>query len=289
MFTSSGMSPQPYRRPATASEVRTLVRLTATAGGIIHDERIRRRWSMRELARRAGVSPSHVAAIEAGEGGSLEMYVRLGLALGLRPGLSLDDPRRRSARPDRDVVHSAMAEILVARFRSCGFGVGVDEPFQHYQFAGRADVLAWDVERRALLHVENRTRFPNLQEVAGSFNAKRAYLPAVIAERIGLRGGWQSVTHVIASLWSSEVLHVIRLRTGTFRALCPDPPSAFRSWWAGDPPTRGISTSLIVLDPRPDLGRRQRFADLDDAMSARPRYRGYAHAAETLEMATAIA
>ena len=54
--------------------------------------------------------------------------------------------------------------------------------------AGRADLLGWDVASRSLLHVENRTRFPNIQDAMGSYNAKRQYLPGVIADRLGLRG-----------------------------------------------------------------------------------------------------
>jgi hypothetical protein len=44
---------------------------------------------------------------------------------------------------------------------------------QFYQFAGRADVVAWNVEERALLHIEIRTRFPDLQEMAGSTSVSR--------------------------------------------------------------------------------------------------------------------
>jgi hypothetical protein len=44
-------------------------------------------------------------------------------------------------------------------------------------------------------------RFANLQDAFGSYNAKRRYLPGVLAERLGLRDGWQVVTNVIAALW----------------------------------------------------------------------------------------
>jgi hypothetical protein len=58
-----------------------------------------------------------------------------------------------------------MGEAQTAHLRKLGFEVGLDEPSQHYQFAGRADVIAWSVERAALLHIENRTRFPDIHEV----------------------------------------------------------------------------------------------------------------------------
>jgi hypothetical protein len=34
--------------------------------------------------------------------------------------------------------------------------------------------------------IENRTRFPDFGETAGAFNAKRAYLGAALAERVGI-------------------------------------------------------------------------------------------------------
>ena len=170
-----------------------------------------RRWSLRELAARSCLSIGAVQAIESGQAGSVESTVRLAEALSLRVDITIADPRRKpAAAREVDVVHAAMGEVEAAHFRRLGFQVGLDEPYQHYQFAGRADVVIWDVERRALLHIENRTRFPDFQETAGSFNAKRAYLGAAFANRLAL-GRWESETHVVVALWSAEVLHALRL------------------------------------------------------------------------------
>ena len=159
--------------------------------------------------------------------------------------------------------------------------VGIDEPYQHYQFAGRADVVAWDVAAaRAMLHIENRTRFPNIQEAAGSWNAKRSYLADEMRAKAGV-SAWRSVTHVMACLWSAEVLHVLRLRTSTFRALCPDPGDAFAAWWSGTLPSPGTHSVLVVLDPLA-VGRQRPFVDLDQALTASPRHRGYADVASKL-------
>jgi hypothetical protein len=157
----------------------------------------------------------------------------------------------------------------------------MDEPYQHYQFAGRADVVAWDRERRALLHIENRTRFPNVQEALGSYGAKRAYLGRVLAERFGIRGGWRSETHVSAGLWTSEVLHVLRTRAETFRAACPQDAAAFAAWWSGNVETLAeVASSLIVLDPDP--GVRDAFRWTGPTSATRSRHRGYADAASAL-------
>jgi len=263
------------------------IRLAAHAGVVIADERRRRAWTLRELAARAGLAVASVHATEHGRPAGLETYSALALALDLEPRLELVDPRRRakSVRAE-DPVHAAMGETIAARLSSHGFEVALDEPFQHYQFAGRADILAWDVSARALLHVENRTRFPNLQDSFGSYNAKRRYLPAVMAERLRPRGGFLRVTNVIAGLWSAEVLHALRLHPASFRAVCPGDTSAFEDWWSGTAPSTGAQTSAFVLfDPIEERSSRRRtFIGLEQAIdrSTRPRYRGYADAVDRL-------
>ena len=227
-----------------------------------------------------------VHSVEAGEASSLEGYVRIAVALGLAPRFTLLPDRAAGPARAAEPVHAATGEIEAEHLRSPRCDVRVDEPYQHYQFAGRADVLAIDQARRALLHIENRTRFPDLQGFAGSFNAKRAYLADDVARRLGWREGPASVTHTVVALWSSEVLHALRLRNATFRAVCPDPPDAFAAWWAGEPPVRGSTTSMVVFDPLPGERRsRRRWISLDDATRAEPRYRGYADALAALRAA----
>jgi hypothetical protein len=240
---------------------------------------------VQELAERAGLSPDMVYRVEAGSPASPQTAARLALALDRRLEIDLADRRRKSApNLSTDIVHSAMGEFEAAHLRRHGHRVGLDEPYQHYQFAGRADVIAWDVDRRALLHIENRTRFPDFQEMAGAFNAKRAYLGGAVGERLGVRR-WASETHVIAALWSAEVLHALRLRQASFRSLCPDDGSSFQAWWTGDLARIGGSIStLIVLDPG-STRRERAFIGLDDALRARPRYRGYADAVTELARA----
>jgi transcriptional regulator with XRE-family HTH domain len=255
-------------------------------GSRVRDARLARNWSVLDLAERAGLSRDMVFRVEAGTPASIQTAARLATALERRLEIDLLDPRRRPVRQPlaTDIVHSAMGELEARHLRALGFGVGIDEPYQHYQFAGRADVAAWDLERRALLHVENRTRFPDFQDMAGAFNAKRAYLASALGERLGVRR-WASETHVLAGLWSAEVLHAIRLRAASFEALCPDDASAWQGWWSGAPPIDGRASTLIVLDPVA-AGRSRRFVDLEGALEAKPRHRGYAAVAALLEPAT---
>jgi hypothetical protein len=55
-------------------------------------------------------------------------------------------------------------------------------------------------------------------------------------------------------LWSAEVLHALRLHRASFAAVCPDDESALEAWLGGQPVPDGVSSTLIVLDPRPVLG-----------------------------------
>jgi transcriptional regulator with XRE-family HTH domain len=265
----------------------TTLRLAGHIAMVIADARRDRRWTLRDLADRCGLAVSSLHAIEHGRPAAIETYVAIGLALGLELRLDLLDPRKRAPTAQaEDPVHAAMGEMMAARLAGFGSKVAIDEPNQHYQFAGRADVLAWDIASRALLHVENRTRFPNLQDAIGSYNAKRRYLPAIVAERVGIRGGFASVTNVIAGLWSGEVIHIARLRAATFSAICPDDSSGFEAWWRGQAPSAAAETSaFLLIDPGWNgASSRSAYVGLEEVLggSVRPRYRGYGDAAEML-------
>jgi transcriptional regulator with XRE-family HTH domain len=270
------------RHPAPAAKARAKS-LLAVVGNRLRDERMGRGQSLADVAGLAGVSRSAVAAAETGDRASLEMIVTLAGALRLDVNVGLVDRRHRAIRHERqaDIVHSAMGELEVHQLGGYRFGTGIDEPYQHYQFSGRADVIAWDLDELALLHIENRTAFPDIQHSVGSYNAKRAYLAPAIAERLGIPG-FRSETHIMACLWSGDVLHSLRIHGDTFRSVCPDTAERFQSWWAGSPPPGGRSSSLILLDPYA-RGRQRAWIDLETALaSARPRVRNYAAAAALL-------
>jgi hypothetical protein len=178
----------------------------------------------------------------------------------------------------RDVVHSAMGECEAAHLARLGLTVAMDEPYQHYQFARRADVLAWDLANSRLLH--NREQVTNRGRPGARRRLQRETcltLPPAIGERLGVGPrGWQTVSHVLVALWSSEVLHALRMRTATFRALCPDPADTFAAWWSGALPPVGSTSTLVILDPALAIGWHRRWIGLDDldAAAALPRLRG---------------
>lgn len=258
-------------------------RLATRMGVAINDERRRRRMTIRTLATKAAVSSGTIHKIENGARASVEMYVRVARALDRTFECQLVDPKARpdATREDADLVHAAMGELEVAALRSHGTQTGLDEPWQHYHFAGRADVLGWDTARGALMRIENRTRFPDVQDSIGRFKNEQRYLATALWRPLGFERLPGTQLHVMVGLWSAEVLRVLRQRPETFRSTFPDPPDAFFAWMAGALPTSGGST-FVLLDPLA-TGKQRRFIGLEDALGgARPRVRGYADAAARL-------
>jgi transcriptional regulator with XRE-family HTH domain len=241
--------------------------------------------TLADVAGAAGLSDSAVQSAESGRVASLDTYLRLARALHLRPQFDLVDPRRRdpSARKE-DPVHAAMGESEAARLRSLGFEVRVDEPYQHYRFAGRGDIVAWSIEPCALLHIENRTAFPDIQEVFGSFNAKREYIGRELATRAGV-ARWKSQSHVMVALWSADILHTVRRHRATFESLGSDGPAILDGWWSARP-SSPESSGFVLFDPvdgpRADAIR---WTGTTDLASIRPRYRDYMDALLALRAA----
>jgi len=173
-------------------------------------------------------------------------------------------PSRRRRQPlllPIDLVHAAMGEYEARLLRGPGYQVSIDHPYQHYQFAGRADVLAWSA--------------------AGSINAKRHYLARVVSQQLDRRP-FVTQTHVMVGLWSAEVLRALRNRAVSFQALCPVGPDAWWAWLDDGPTNPGTTATLVLLDPFAS-GRRRAFISLGEALGgARSRVHGYADAADRL-------
>ncbi len=277
------MSPRRAPGTRTTATDRATAQVTARLGGQLRAARTERELTQSVVGARARVSAATVHYLEAGKPLSLASYIAVARAVGLQPDFAFRPVSPdRGARPAQDPVHAAMGERIAARMAALGIRVAIDHPYQRYRFAGRADVVAWRTDPPALLHVENRTRFPDIQAAAGAWNAKVLWLGDELARSLGI-GRWESETHLLACLWSAEVLHVLRRHPATFRALAPDRTDAFAAWWSGQTPGIGRTVALALVDPLAD-GRRAPFIDLDRALSAatRPRVAGYAAAARAL-------
>jgi len=226
--------------------------------------------TMRTLAARAAVSSSTIHKIENGARASIGMYVRVAKALDREFACQLVDPtgRRDAVRDDADIVHAAMGELEVATLRSHGFRTGLDEPWQHYHFAGRADVLGWDTALSALLRIENRTRFPDVQDSIGRFKNEQRYLVTALWRPLGFERLPRTELHVMVGLWSAEVLRVLRQRPETSVPL-PTRPSLLRMDGGAAAAVGGVH----VRAARPPRDRpAATFTRLEEApRSARPR------------------
>src|SRR4051794_30888687 len=142
------MSPRNLPAAATKGIAPALRRLWFGFGDAIRDARRARGWAVTDVARQAHVSVSLVYLAESGEPISLEAAVRLAMAFGLRLELELVDARKRTIvrqSLSADPVHSAMGEFEAGHLRDAWsgrkMGIGLDEPYQHFQFAGRADLV----------------------------------------------------------------------------------------------------------------------------------------------------
>lgn len=265
-------------------------------GALIRTERRGQDLTLATLAEMAGVSTSSTHAVEGGRRATLGMYVRLVRALDKRLVIDLGDLRgtdpvipaeglsaivgRPQSATGRDIVHAAMGELEAARLLAHGRPLGIDVPWQHYRFGGRADVVTWDIERRALLQFENKSQLPDVQDALGRFNETQAYLGGALWERLGMAGPPLVETHVMVALWSAEVIDVVRRNPATFRATFPASPDPFLTWWSRGVPGRGRTTAFVLLDPFA-TGRERVFADLREVLAGvQPRLAGYAAAAD---------
>jgi transcriptional regulator with XRE-family HTH domain len=127
VFAIGEMSPCRPRRRADERLLTAMRRFASTIGAAFYEERHRRRRTLRDVGDAAGVSASVVHDAEAGRLVSLESYLRVADALGIRFEASLTPIRRRDAeRATGDLVHAAMAEAQARHFRDLGYLVAID-------------------------------------------------------------------------------------------------------------------------------------------------------------------
>lgn len=259
-----------------------LTRLCGRLGTALRARRLARGWTLQAVAGAAGLSPAAVARLERGGTGGLATYLRLADVLGLR--LTWELHALAHTLEAEDAVHAVMAEVQARRFGTGQRRVLIDEPYQHFRFAGRGDLVVVDRARSALHHSENKTRIVNVGELSGSFNAKCRWLAQDVAERHGL-GRLKSESHTLVLLWSEEVLAVARTLGRTLQALGQHGARPFGAWWDGRP-LPGVHRGIVVFDPIDRGSGQPQWVGLDEALQARPRYQGYADAFQELREAS---
>ena len=147
--------------------------------------RHRRRWRQRDLAAKAGVARSAVSLLECGRAGELRLDVieRIGRALEARVDVRVD---WRGAAIDRllDGAHAGLVDDTVRRLGRTGWLVETEVSFEIRGERGSIDILAWHPVRRALLVVEVKSAFGDLQATLMSV-ARKVRLARIIARRFG--------------------------------------------------------------------------------------------------------
>lgn len=146
--------------------------------------RIRRRLRQRDVAERAGISPSVIARQERGVARSLDTLERHAAALELRLEVRLSGRSGELVRLADD-EHAAIVEFLARWFRDAGFAVELEASFSEWGERGRIDLLAHDPASRLLVIVEVKTLLLDLQALLGAVNIRER-----LGTTIGGRRGW---------------------------------------------------------------------------------------------------
>jgi transcriptional regulator with XRE-family HTH domain len=188
--------------------------------------RIRRRWRLRDLAGRSGLSPATLARHELGAIASVERLRRHAAALDARLELRLIG---RGAEIPRlhDDEHAAIVDAVTAAFLASGWQVEAEASFNEWGERGRMDLLARRPAAAArrpaaaggsglqLVVVEVKTEVADLQDLLGSLDVKERLAPTV-ARRLGWPIGPIGVVLAVAS--TSRNRSIVAAHPALFRA-----------------------------------------------------------------------
>jgi len=146
--------------------------------------RLRRRWRQKDLADAARLSPTKIARIERGCGGSMPSrdLDEVAKALGATTDLRLN---WNGEALDRllDGAHARIVEVVAAQLRTLGWEVVLEATFFIRGERGSIDVLAWHAGSRVVLVIEVKSVVPDIQAMLTSLDRK-ARLAREIAEVI---------------------------------------------------------------------------------------------------------
>lgn len=236
-------------------------------GSIIRALRIGRRWRQVDLAQRAGVSRQMVSKIERAHLASVtlrSLRVVVG-ALGVEADVVINGYGRDLDRL-LNVRHGAMHEAIARRLRSVGgWLVAPEVSYSVYGERGVIDVLAWHVDRRALLVIELKTSIVDVNDLMGSMDRRRRLGPRVALER-----GWrpEQVGAWVAAADTPSNHRRLASHATVLRAAFPDDGRTVRRWLK-DP--AGPLAALSFLSPATGSGARADFRPVRRVDAPRPR------------------
>jgi transcriptional regulator with XRE-family HTH domain len=218
--------------------------------------RVKRGWRQEDLARRAKVSREMIGRIERGDAGSVPLGTlrsvagaldgRLDTVLRWRGG---DLGRLLNAR------HAAMHEAMALRLGELsGWVFEPEVSFSIYGERGVIDILGWHAETRAILVIELKTEFVDINETMGTLDRKGRLAAVIARER-----GWDPVT---TSTWlvvadGRTNRRALAAHANVLRAKYPADGRAIRTWLsrpAGRVLALSFMPNVAVVHARRSIG-----------------------------------
>lgn len=219
-------------------------------GGRFRALRIRLGWRQTDLATNAGVARWVVGMIERGRIGELpfDLVRSVARALDVRMDI-LAQWRGGDLGRLVNAGHAAMHESMARLFAALPNWIAEPEvSFSIFGERGVIDVLAWHPVHRALLIIELKTAFVDINDLMGTIDRKRRLAAQIARDR-----GWDPLT---ISVWvvvvdtSTNRRHLARHAT-VLRSKFPDDGRTVRAWLR-DPSRRIDALGFLPVDRRGD-------------------------------------
>ena len=210
-------------------------------------------WTQRDVSARSAVSQGQVSRIERGiaEAVSVRDLGRIAKALNVR--LSLNPWWRDGDLAQLlDAGHAAIVEYVVGWLLRRGWEVLVEYSFNHFGERGSVDIVAWHPRFRALLLVEVKSRFVDVQEMLATFARKVRIVPDLVAAS----HGWQplAVGRLVVAAGSGTNRRVVDAHPAIFAATYPGRTRDAQAWIARPEGSFGgvwfVSADVLRGNPR---------------------------------------
>jgi transcriptional regulator with XRE-family HTH domain len=209
-------------------------------GAVVRAVRRRRGLRQRDVAVLAGVSQWAISLVERGQLEQLPLRAICRVCSALEIGMPFA-PRWRGGELPRlmDARHAALVEKVVASLAPLGWEVTVEYTFSRFGENGAVDVVGWRAAERALLLVEVKSEFDNLQNMLSVLDRKTRLVPALLEPERGWRAAVVGAILVMPD--RSTFRDGIARFQATFAAALPSRNVEIRRWLArpGAGPLRG--------------------------------------------------
>lgn len=251
--------------------------IRVTFARLSRSTRLRLHLTQQELADATGVSRSHIAKIELGQGNpSLDAVERIALALELDLELVGRTPVTVGAEGQRDLVHARCLSHVEGRLRTAGWVTAREVEIVHARSHAWIDLAAFDQTYGTVAIIEIKTRLDDLGAIERQLGwyERSAY---DVARRLG----WQP-KHVVSWLLvleSEEVEAVLRSNRELMARAFPMRARAMSDVLSGEVPT--TRRGMALIDPRSKRRTWLVPSRIDGRRSESP-YARYADAARRL-------